>query len=314
MRKLVLLLALYTIACQNIIKQMDFSIIKQKKIEVPAVSGLEVYGDKLLMISDNTEGLSICNLSGNLIETIALKKGDEFPSQVLEKKEKSDYEACTIISKENEEYLFLIGSGSKKENRNKAKLISLTDNYKVKNFDLEKFYDFLRSKFDIDLVDFNIEALAYHDNKLYFFNRGKNEIFVVKKSAFFDFLEGEKQNFKFNRHKMNLNAIDGLFAGVSGATITSNGIVIITASAERTSDWYNDGEIVGSSVGWFRLSEMQSEFKVNTQILKENGIVLKTKIESVAVHTNDQHKAKLLLVSDNDGADSELFNMDILFN
>ena len=113
---------------------------------------------------------------------------------------------------------------------------------------------------------------------------------------------------------MNLNAIDGLFAGVSGATITSNGIVIITASAERTSDWYNDGEIVGSSVGWFRLSEMQSEFKVNTQILKENGIVLKTKIESVAVHTNDQHKAKLLLVSDNDGADSELFNMDILFN
>lgn len=314
MRKLVLLLALYTIACQNIIKQMDFSIIKQKKIEVPAVSGLEVYGDKLLMISDNTEGLSICNLSGNLIETIALKKGDEFPSKVLEKKEKSDYEACTIISKENEEYLFLIGSGSKKENRNKAKLISLTDNYKVKNFDLEKFYDFLRSKFDIDLVDFNIEALAYHDNKLYFFNRGKNEIFVVKKSAFFDFLEGEKQNFKFNRHKMNLNAIDGLFAGVSGATITSNGIVIITASAERTSDWYNDGEIVGSSVGWFRLSEMQSEFKVNTQILKENGIVLKTKIESVAVHTNDQHKAKLLLVSDNDGADSELFNMDILFN
>ena len=314
MRKLVLLLALYTIACQNIIKQMDFSIIKQKKIEVPAVSGLEVYGDKLLMISDNTEGLSICNLSGNLIETIALKKGDEFPSKVLEKKEKSDYEACTIISKENEEYLFLIGSGSKKENRNKAKLISLTDNYKVKNFDLEKFYDFLRSKFDIDLVDFNIEALAYHDNKLYFFNRGKNEIFVVKKSAFFDYLEGEKQNFKFNRHKMNLNAIDGLFAGVSGATITSNGIVIITASAERTSDWYNDGEIVGSSVGWFRLSEMQSEFKVNTQILKENGIVLKTKIESVAVHTNDQHKAKLLLVSDNDGADSELFNMDILFN
>jgi len=314
MRKLVLLLALYTIACQNIIKQMDFSIIKQKKIEVPAVSGLEVYGDKLLMISDNTEGLSICNLSGNLIETIALKKGDEFPSKVLEKKEKSDYEACTIISKENEEYLFLIGSGSKKENRNKAKLISLTDNYKVKNFDLEKFYDFLRSKFDIDLVDFNIEALAYHDNKLYFFNRGKNEIFVVKKSAFFDFLEGEKQNFKFNRHKMNLNAIDGLFAGVSGATITSNGIVIITASAERTSDWYNDGEIVGSSVGWFRLSEMHSEFKVNTQILKENGIVLKTKIESVAVHTNDQHKAKLLLVSDNDGADSELFNMDILFN
>jgi hypothetical protein len=312
MRKLVLLLVLYTIACQNTIKQMDFSIIKQKKIEVPAVSGLEVYGDKLLMISDNTEGLSICNLSGNLIETIALKKGDEFPSQVLEKKEKSDYEACTIISKENEEYLFLIGSGSKKENRNKAKLISLTDNYKVKNFDLEKFYDFIRSKFDIDLVDFNIEALAYHDNKLYFFNRGTNEIFVVKKSAFFDFLKGENEEIKVKRFKIELDLIDGLFAGVSGATITSDGIVIITASAERTEDWYDDGEIAGSSLGFFHLSEMQSLFKVRTKTLKDKNEIMKSKIESVAVHSIDHHKAKLFLASDNDGAASELFEIEIL--
>ncbi len=113
---------------------MEVRLLKQKKIKVPAVSGLEVYGDRLLMISDNTEGLSVCDLSGKLLETIVLEK-EASPTQIKEKKYKSDYEACTILSIENNDYLLLVGSGSKKENRNKAKLISLSDNYKLQNFD-----------------------------------------------------------------------------------------------------------------------------------------------------------------------------------
>jgi hypothetical protein len=292
---------------------MEVRLLKQKKIKVPAVSGLEVYGDRLLMISDNTEGLSVCDLSGNLLETIALE--NEFsPTQIIEKKHKSDYEACTIISKENSDYLLLVGSGSKKENRNKAELISLTDNFKIKNYDLGEFYEFILSESAIDIGDFNIEALAYYDNKLYFFNRGTNEIFVVKKSAFFDFLKKQNTEIKYKKYKMDIESIEGFFTGVSGATITAEGIVIITASAERTGDWYNDGEIVGSSIGWFHLSEMQSNFKVKTELLKNGDVVLRSKIESVAVHSIDQNKAKLFLVSDNDGAESELFYIELLIN
>jgi hypothetical protein len=292
---------------------MEIRILKQKKIKVPAVSGLEVYDDRLLMISDNTEGLSFCDLSGNLLETIALDK-DVIPTQIVEKKYKSDYEACTVLSKENNDYLLLVGSGSKKENRNKAKLISLSDNNKLQNFDLDEFYDYLRTQNEIELSEFNVEALAYYDNKLYFFNRGTNEIFVVKKSAFFDFLKRKKTEIQIKKFKMEIEFIEGLYAGVSGATITANGQVMITASSERTGDWYNDGEIVGSAIGWFDLSEMQTNFKVKTQVLKNGGIVLKSKIESVAVHSIDQNKAKLFLVSDNDGDDSELFDFEILFN
>jgi hypothetical protein len=292
---------------------MEIRILKQKKIKVPAVSGLEIYGDRLLMISDNTEGLSFCDLSGNLLETIALDI-DGMPTQIVEKKYKSDYEACTVLSKENNDYLLLVGSGSKKENRNKAKLISLSDNYKFQNLDLDEFYDYLRTQNEIELSEFNVEALAYYDNKLYFFNRGTNEIFVVKKSAFFDFLKVEKTEMEFKKFKMEIQPIEGLFTGISGATITADGIVIITASAERTEDWYNDGEIVGSSIGWFHLSEMQSNFKVKTQVLKNGDVFLRSKIESVAVHSIDQNKAKLFLVSDNDGAESELFYIELLIN
>lgn len=292
---------------------MEVSLVKQEKIKVPAVSGLEVYGDKLFMVSDNTEGLSICDFSGNLIETIALEK-DGLPTQIIEKEHKSDYEACTVLSKEKTDYLLLVGSGSKKEKRNKAKLISLTNNYESLNYDLNQFYSYLRAKNEIDLNDFNIEALAYYSNKLYFFNRGTNEIFVVKKSAFFDFLKGEKTEIEFKKFKIEIQPIEGVFTGISGAAITTDGVVIITASAERTDDWYNDGELVGSSIGWFHLSEIQSNFKVKTQVLKDGGVVLRSKIESVAVRSIDQNKAKLFLVSDNDGAESELFYIELLIN
>jgi len=313
MRIVSILIILSVTACQISRNKMELSLINQKKIQVPAVSGLEVFGDKLYMISDNTEGVSICDFSGKIIETISLDT-DESSTQIIEKKNKSDYEGCTLISKDDEDYLLLIGSGSKKENRNKAKLICLTDGYKIKNYDLHEFYSFLRSKFEIKLDDFNIEALAYYDKKIYLFNRGTNEIFVLKRSSFFDFLKGEKEDLKLKRYKMQLDPINGVFAGVSGATITDDGLVIITASAERTGDWYNDGEIAGSSLGWFKLSEMQSEFKVKTEILKDGGKVLKSKIESVALHSIDQHKAKLFLVSDNDGAESELFEFELLVN
>ncbi len=292
---------------------MEIRVINQKKIKIPAVSGLEVYGDRLFMISDNTEGLSICDLSGNLLETVALEK-EEVTTQIKEKKRKSDYEACTILSKENNDYLLLVGSGSKKEKRNKAKLVSLMNNNEVKNYDLNPFYSFLRLKNEIELTDFNIEALAYFDNKLYFFNRGTNEIFVVKKSAFFDFLKGKKTEIEFKKYKMEIEPIEDLYTGVSGASITNEGVVIITASAEKTEDWYNDGEIVGSSIGCFDLSEMKPNFKVKTQVLRDADVILKSKIESVAVHSIDQNKARFFLASDNDGEDSELFDLEILLN
>lgn len=310
MRKILVLLSLLNVTCQNSSKRMDVYIISQKKINVSAVSGLEIYGDKLLMISDNTEGLSVCDLSGKILETISLEKSTS-PIQIIEKKQKSDYEACTIISKENSDYLLLIGSGSKKVKRNKAKLISLSGNENMKNYDLGKLYSFIRIKSGFELEDFNLEALAFFDNKLYFFNRGTNEIFVFKKSSFFDFLKDEKNEIKFKRYKMILEPINDFYTGVSGATISEDGVVFITASAEKTEDWYDDGEIVGSSVGWFHISEMQSEFHVKTKVLKKNGLNLKSKIESVAVHSIDQNKAKLFLVSDNDGQDSELFELDV---
>jgi predicted HTH domain antitoxin len=279
-----------------------------KKITVSAASGVEVYKNNLYLISDNTEGISVCDFNGNLQKLISLSETIS-SEKILEKKYKSDYEACTIISRNNSDFILLIGSVSKKEHRNGAKLVSLAESNRVETFDLEAFYEELRKKAHIKLEDFNLEALAYFEHKLYFFNRGSNEIISLNQVAFFDFIYGETTDFKITKYLVELDGINGAKAGISGASITSNGIVVFTASAEDTADWYEDGEIVGSSIGYFYVSAMEKKFKVNSVPIAQNEKIIKTKIESVAIESFDEEKVSLFLVSDNDGKASELFQI-----
>ncbi len=312
MKSLFLVGFLFVLSCQNSSKKMEVFILNHKKISVSAASGVEVYKENLYMISDNTEGISICDFNGNLQRVIALKASIS-SDKVIEKKFKSDYEACTIISRNNSDFLLLVGSGSKKEFRNKAKLVSLSDGNNVETLDLEDFFQEFKDKAHINDDDFNLEALAYFDQKLYFFNRGTNEIISLKQDSFFDFIYGESTELKIKKYRIELDDIKGVKSGISGATICENGVVLFCASAEETKDWYNDGQILGSSIGWFHINDLEKHFNVSTQPIMENGKEIKTKVESLAVEFINDEKAKLFLVSDNDGLDSELFNIEVYF-
>jgi hypothetical protein len=292
---------------------MEVVILKHHKLPVSAASGVEVYNDQLYVISDNTEGISVCNLEGELLFVIPLS--DEVaPHEIIEKKHKSDYEACSIISRNNSDYILLIGSGSTRTNRNKAKLVSLAERNKVETFDLTRFYKELRKKSKISIYDFNLEALAEYDGNFYFFNRGTNEIISMKQVAFFYFIHDESDEFQIKKFGIELDAIDGASAGFSGAEIANNGMLVFTASAEETTDWYNDGAIAGSSIGFFPISELGEQGKIKTIPLQVDGNIVKTKIESVAIQFIDSQKANLFLVSDNDGSDSELFEVMLYFD
>ncbi len=313
MRFLINVLLLTAFSCQNSDNHMKIEILKSQILPVSAASGAEFYKDHLYVISDNTEGISICDLKGNLTELISLSEGYS-ADEVIEKKHKSDYEACTLISRNHSDYLLIVGSGSKKENRTKAKLVSLDGSKKVENFDLADFYEKMRNECQIKFDDFNIEALAAYDNKLFFFNRGTNQILIVKERDFFHFFELEDKDFKCKLIQLELDKIDGVSAGISGASISEDGLLVISASAEETDNWYDDGEIAGSSIGIIQISDLEKNNRIQMISLKKKGQFLKTKIESVAIQSIDDKKAKLFLVSDNDGKASELFQVELLFD
>jgi len=54
-----------------------------------------------------------------------------------------------------------------------------------------------------------------------------------------------------------LDKIDGVSAGISGASISEDGLLVISASAEETDNWYDDGEIAGSSIGIIQISDLE---------------------------------------------------------
>jgi len=284
---------------------MKVKILNSYPLIVPAVSGMDFYNGNLYLISDNANEISVCNQKGKLLRVLHSKN---LKINEIAKKDKSDFEGSTLISYNGQPFLLVIGSGSTILNRNKARLFSLNSEVEL-GFDLLPFYDFICAKFLIDKENWNIEALASFNQNLYFFNRGTNSFFEIKQADFFDFIEQKKTDVKVNKYELNIGKLSGFNLGISGVTVDKDGFFYCTASAENTSDWYNDGEIIGSAIGSFSGVDLKETTEVAfTPFLVNNKLVL-TKLEAIC---ESDRPNRFFVASDNDGKESELFEIELL--
>lgn len=285
---------------------MEIKLLNKYNLVVPSVSGMEYFNENLYFISDNSDTISKCNLKGELIEILG---SETLEFKIVAKKDKADYEAATLLTLNSEKYLLIIGSGSTLKNRNQAKLFSLT-NKKQTSFDLLPFYEKCRSELNISQEDWNIEALAYFADKLYFFNRGTNTIIEVNQNEFLNFLTNPKSIIFLRSIQLEIGKLDGISLGISGVTTDSLGNFYFTASAEDTSDWYNDGKIIGSAIGSFHFSQLAENLKLTPTPFTNNGKLIPTKLEAICKVSENN----FFVASDNDGEASELFEIEINFN
>lgn len=281
---------------------MKINILNTFELKVPAVSGMEFYEGKLWMISDNANEISICDQQGNLIEVL---HSTNLEINQLAKKDKSDFEASSIVFYKDTAFLLVIGSGSTELNRNQAKLFALNSTLTLQ-FDLWPFYAQIRKALNIELKDWNIEALACFEERLFFFNRGTNTLFEVNQIVFFDFLEQKSNQLVCKSYQLNIGQLNGFDLGISGATIDELGVFYCTASAENTSDWYNDGEIIGSVITTFKVEELKSKMDLDFELFTMNDTLLPIKLEAIC-QTNE--KNRFFVASDNDGAASQLYEI-----
>jgi hypothetical protein len=281
---------------------LQITVLNTYVLKVPAVSGMEFYDGNLWMISDNANELSICNQQGELIQVL---HAFDLKINQLPKKVKSDFEANTILHYNKTPCLLVLGSGSTELNRNQAKLFGLNSTLTLQ-FDLWPFYAQIRKELNIDLKDWNIEALACFEERLFFFNRGTNTLFEVNQTVFFDFLEQKSNQLVCSSYQLNLGQLNGFNLGISGATIDEFGVFYCTASAEDTNDWYNDGAIIGSVVSSFNISELQTQMELRFEPFKVNETLLPIKLEAIC-QTNE--KNRFFVASDNDGAASKLYEI-----
>lgn len=281
---------------------MKITVLNTYFLKVPAVSGMEFCDGNLWMISDNANELSVCNQQGELIQVL---HASDLKINHLPKKEKSDFEACTIVHYNNTPCLLVLGSGSTELNRNQAKLFALNSTLNLQ-FDLIPFYTQIRKELNIEIKDWNIEALACFEERLFFFNRGTNTLFEVNQTELFDFLEQRSNQLVCRSYQLNLGQLNGFNLGISGATIDEFGVFYCTASAEDTSDWYNDGAIIGSVISTFNISELQAQMELRLEPFKVNETLLPVKLEAIC-QTNE--KNRFFVASDNDGAASKLYEI-----
>lgn len=275
---------------------MKITIEKRVQLNGTGFSALEYHEGNLIAIADNSEGIFVFNREGELLE----KLGD---TSVLAKKEKPDFEAASFVVWNEIPYFMRTASGST-ENRMKCSLLEWQTKQETV-FSLQNFFHFYQKTVNLNLAEINIEALVFQEDNLLFFNRSNNEMIRVSMEDFMQCLQDASFEPKMEVTKLVLGELNGCFLGISGAC-TFGKTIYFTASAERTSNWYDDGEVAGSVIGSFSLDDTNQVIDFKYSIIQLENEIIPTKLEGI---TTDGHS--FYAIADNDDKPAEFFRISI---
>jgi len=283
--------------------------------EVPSASGIEHVGDEYFVVGDNSSWLYVLDRSFNMSSKFSLGTYAADERGVITKSKKHDFEAMTEINWNGENYLFIFGSGSKQPYRFEGKVIDLREKNTVRTFSLQKLYDHIRDEAKLEPSELNIEAAAEVNGKLYLLNRGKNKLIVMNVEHFMEFIHQKSAKLKLKVYSIDLPEINDIRAGFSGAAgDQEHNRIVFTASVEDTDDWVRDGEILGSYLGVIDLENIQQHYRPETVQLVGKDKREKFKVESITIVESQGEKMNCVLVTDNDGLNSELLTISIDFH
>ncbi|QED37512.1 hypothetical protein FK178_07150 [Antarcticibacterium arcticum] len=306
-------LLLFIYGCKK--KEMHIKITVQKELTgIASASGIEVIGNSIYVIGDNSPFLFRLNRKMEIQEKINLFPSNNMGDSIIEKMQKPDLEALTLSEEENLK-LYAFGSGSKSPERDILIELIPGKPHLVNKYDLTGFYNNLRLQANLSPEKLNIEAAGIFNGKLYLFNRGENLIIRYSMEDFRSFLEGKMEVPVAEIFQINLPAINGIPAGFSGATFNrGNESILFTATVEDTSNWIDDGEVLGSFLGIIPLKDLKNGLQPQNVVIGENAVHYPLKVESVAViPPYTESKANIILVSDSDGGISEFLEAEVFF-
>lgn len=276
--------------------------------DIPSASGLDRWNDRYFIIGDNSPWMFETDTSGNIL--VQHRIGSLEESDIIPKGQKHDFEAMCMLQWKGEQVLFLFGSGSKWPHRNKGIAFSVSKQKVLETFDLTSLYQGISEKAKIQLDEFNLEAATTLNGKLYLFNRGENKVIIVKEKEFLKFLNENLELPKMKVYNIDLPQIDGIVSGFSGATSDDeNGMILFTSSVENTSDWVQDGEILGSFIGVFDPENLHQHYVPHTALIEDENSPIRIKVESITIDDNASNEYHCALITDSDGGFSELLKV-----
>ncbi len=275
---------------------------------IPSGSGIEKWQDKIYIIGDDSNYLFELNGEWEIINTIQLFDRPTDGTARIIKKIKPDLEAVTLVPPS---HLLAMGSGSLAELRDVGVLLNLAAQDELEYLNFNDMYEMLRSI----TSQVNIEGACNVDDKIILLNRGdndhSNQLIITNWNR--KQLTVEKQ---MDIHFLDLPRIENTSAGFTGCVhLPETDMMIFCASAEETTNSYDDGKIIGSLLGVMQNFTSQianHDVKITDIVVPEffKGI----KIESVCIDEFiEANEVILLAVADNDMGKTELMRLHITF-
>lgn len=273
---------------------------------IPSASGIVKFKEGFYVIGDDAPYLFHIDKNFDLISKAPIYSSEKLQGHSIPKIDKPDFEAMEMIS---ETEILIFGSGSKSPERDVCVLVEIGEKISYQQYDISLFYEQIKRMDIMQGHELDIEALAKVGDVLYLFNRALNIIFSF---SLLDFLAYCKTGTAFPTpqiHLFSLPKINGLQAGFSGATsFEDQPYLIFTASVEDSPNAYDDGDILGSFIGVIRIIDGQLDKNLLIQQIPNPGFPLK--VESVIFdQILSDTQTDLVLVTDNDGAPSEILRL-----
>ena len=278
----------------------------------PSGSSINYYNERLFLIGDDANNILVLDVDYNEVDSFTLFG---FADKRIPKSEKSDLEASTFLTLNGNEFLLIIGSGSKRH-RKKIHVIPYTklnlNLTQSRVIDNDIFIDRIKA---IGIDEVNIEGVAVVGVNLILSNRG-NRKNIINHLILTDIGFWEIQD------KANLTAIPlhiptlaGAIPGVSELYYEhQSDMLLITLSSEETNNAYDDGAIGNSYIAWVNAFST----KTQNEFITVDGIVNlaqidsefeREKIEGLCVEKIQGDTMILHLISDNDLGESKLFKV-----
>lgn len=281
---------------------MELTIKRSVKLKgIPGASGVTLWQSRIFLIGDNTPYLYELDGDFRVIGKKPIYRLEHLGGQGIPKRKKPDFEAFEAIG---DKELVVFGSGSKYSHRNSVLQVfpGQRENW-YKAHKATYFYQELKKRALSPDDAFNIEACAEYKGQVYLFCRTSNVIFQFKYVSLINYFLSKTYYPEVQTFRATLPAIQGLPAGFSGATITDNGLLLVTASVEDTPNAYDDGEILGSFLGMVPVNKLHLPEAWSFIPITYGGDPLK--IESVAVlKKRPGRELDLVFVTDSDGGPS----------
>lgn len=273
---------------------------------IPSGSGIEKWQDKIYLIGDDSNFLFELNNDWDITNKIRLFDRPTDEQDRINKIIKPDLEAVTLVPPS---HLLAFGSGSVPELRDVGILLNLANKDKPEYLNFFDIYETLRSI----TSQLNIEGACNVDDKVILLNRGDkehgNQLIITNWNR--KQLQVEKQ---LNIHFMDLPQIENINTGFTGCVhLPETDLMIFCASAEDTSNSYDDGSIKGSLLGLmlnFTTQIEKNDIKITDIVIPE--FFKGKKVESVCIDEFiAANEVTVLCCADNDNGKTELMRLHI---